>query len=233
MTLSPLATTSSAEDMLHLPMVQHLVLGQEHHSAGRLDQAIACYHSGLLAAGNDAGGIATYSSTGAKYGYELIWVMLVITVSLAVVQEMCARLGAATGRGLLDLIRERCQFEIGDATELPSGIGQFDIVLAANLIDRVKSPRDLLDSFPALVRPGGHLILSSPYTWLEDFTPKSDWLGGKYGPAGDPTWTLDGIKKSLLGAFDLRVTKDLPFLIREHARKFQWSVAQATVWQKR
>jgi NRAMP (natural resistance-associated macrophage protein)-like metal ion transporter len=63
------------------------------------------------AAGNDAGGIATYSSAGAKFGYDLIWVMLLITVSLAVVQEMCARLGAATGRGLLDLIRER--FGIG------------------------------------------------------------------------------------------------------------------------
>lgn len=64
---------------------------------------------GLVAtsAGNDAGGIATYSSAGAKYGYDLIWVMVIITVSLAVVQEMCARLGAATGRGLLDLIRER------------------------------------------------------------------------------------------------------------------------------
>ena len=64
---------------------------------------------GLIAtsAGNDAGGIATYSSAGAKYGYDLIWVMVIITVSLAVVQEMCARLGAATGRGLLDLIRER------------------------------------------------------------------------------------------------------------------------------
>lgn len=71
---------------------------------------------GLIAssAGNDAGGIATYSSTGAKYGYELIWVMLIITVSLAIVQEMCARLGAATGRGLLDLIRER--FGLGWAT---------------------------------------------------------------------------------------------------------------------
>src|SRR5512140_803755 len=68
---------------------------------------------GLIAssAGNDAGGIATYSSAGAKYGYELIWVMLLITVSLCVVQEMCARLGAVTGSGLLDLIRER--FGIG------------------------------------------------------------------------------------------------------------------------
>lgn len=64
---------------------------------------------GLIAtsAGNDAGGIATYSAAGAKYGYDLIWVMVIITVSLAVVQEMCSRLGAATGRGLLDLIRER------------------------------------------------------------------------------------------------------------------------------
>ena len=62
-------------------------------------------------AGNDAGGIATYSSAGAKFGYDLIWVMIIITVSLAVVQEMCARLGAATGRGLLELIRER--FGIG------------------------------------------------------------------------------------------------------------------------
>src|SRR6476659_3053172 len=57
---------------------------------------------GLIAssAGNDAGGIATYSATGARYGYDLIWVMLVMTVLLAVVQEMSARLGAATGRGL-------------------------------------------------------------------------------------------------------------------------------------
>lgn len=64
---------------------------------------------GLIAAsaGNDAGGIATYSSVGAQYGYELLWVMVLITVSLAIVQEMCSRLGAATGRGLLDLIRER------------------------------------------------------------------------------------------------------------------------------
>lgn len=68
---------------------------------------------GLIAtsAGNDAGGIATYSSAGAQFGYDLIWVMIILTVSFAVVQEMCARLGAATGRGLLDLIREK--FGIG------------------------------------------------------------------------------------------------------------------------
>jgi Mn2+/Fe2+ NRAMP family transporter len=45
-----------------------------------------------------------YSQGGAKYGYDLLWVLLLITLSLAVIQETCARLGAATGRGLLDLV---------------------------------------------------------------------------------------------------------------------------------
>jgi Mn2+/Fe2+ NRAMP family transporter len=70
---------------------------------------LALLGPGLIAAmaGDDAGGIATYSSVGAKFGYDLLWMLLVITLGLAVVQEMAARLGAATGRGLLDLIRER------------------------------------------------------------------------------------------------------------------------------
>ena len=63
---------------------------------------------GLIAAnaGNDAGGIATYASVGAKYGYDLLWMMVVITVSLIVVQEMAARMGVVTGKGLAELIRE-------------------------------------------------------------------------------------------------------------------------------
>src|SRR5580698_4072807 len=55
---------------------------------------------------NDAGGIVTYSQAGAQYGYSLLWTMLPITLALIVVQEMCARMGAVTGKGLSDLIRE-------------------------------------------------------------------------------------------------------------------------------
>ncbi len=55
---------------------------------------------------NDAGGILTYSQAGAKYGYSLLWTMLPITIALIVVQEMCARMGVVTGKGLSDLIRE-------------------------------------------------------------------------------------------------------------------------------
>ncbi|HLX18708.1 MAG TPA: Nramp family divalent metal transporter [Gaiellaceae bacterium] len=69
---------------------------------------LAILGPGLIAAnaGNDAGGIATYASVGAKYGYQLLWMMVVITVSLIVVQEMAARMGAVTGKGLAELIRE-------------------------------------------------------------------------------------------------------------------------------
>ncbi|MEO8435323.1 MAG: Nramp family divalent metal transporter [Pyrinomonadaceae bacterium] len=58
-------------------------------------------------AGNDAGGIATFASVGAEHGYKLLWILFPLTISLGIVQEMCARMGAVTGKGLADLIRER------------------------------------------------------------------------------------------------------------------------------
>lgn len=58
-------------------------------------------------AGNDAGGIATFATVGAEFGYSLLWILIPITISLGIVQEMCARMGAVTGKGLADLIRER------------------------------------------------------------------------------------------------------------------------------
>ncbi|GAB6038798.1 Nramp family divalent metal transporter [Fundidesulfovibrio butyratiphilus] len=61
---------------------------------------------------NDAGGITTYSLAGAQFGYTLLWMMLPTTVALVVVQEMCARMGAVTGKGLSDLIREQFGLKI-------------------------------------------------------------------------------------------------------------------------
>src|SRR5919198_2445572 len=58
-------------------------------------------------AGNDAGGVTTYTAVGAHYGFALLWLLLLSTAGLLVIQEMCARMGAVTGKGLSDLIRER------------------------------------------------------------------------------------------------------------------------------
>lgn len=70
---------------------------------------LAILGPGIIAAnaGNDASGIATYSSAGASYGYELLWVFIPMALSLMVVQEMCVRMGIVTGQGLADLIREQ------------------------------------------------------------------------------------------------------------------------------
>jgi Mn2+/Fe2+ NRAMP family transporter len=58
-------------------------------------------------AGNDAGGVTTYTAVGAHYGFAMLWLLLLSTAGLLVIQEMCARMGAVTGKGLSDLIRER------------------------------------------------------------------------------------------------------------------------------
>lgn len=75
----------------------------------RLFAYIAILGPGIIAAnaGNDASGIATYSSVGAAYGYELLWAFFPMAISLMIVQEMCVRMGVVTGQGLADLIREQ------------------------------------------------------------------------------------------------------------------------------
>jgi NRAMP (natural resistance-associated macrophage protein)-like metal ion transporter len=75
----------------------------------RLLAYLAILGPGMIAAsaGNDAGGIATFAAVGAEQGYRLLWILIPITISLGLVQEMCARMAAVTGKGLADLIRER------------------------------------------------------------------------------------------------------------------------------
>lgn len=75
----------------------------------RLFTLLAVVGPGLITsnADNDAGGIATYSQAGAQFGYRMLWLLVVVTVSLMVVNEMNARMGVVTGKGLADLIRER------------------------------------------------------------------------------------------------------------------------------
>ena len=128
--------------------------------------------------------------------------------------------------------RSRVKFEHGDAQALRTDLGAFDVVLAANLVDRLMHPAKFLEQLPALLKPGGQLVISSPYTWMEEFTASKYWLGG-FIENDRPRSTLEGMRQLLKGSFTLERTKELPFLIREHARKFQWSVAQASIWRRK
>ena len=131
-----------------------------------------------------------------------------------------------------EIDRTRVHFEIGDALKLRSTLGDFDVVLAVNLLCRLEDPIQLVLKFSQLVRPGGQLILVSPYSWSREFTPFPKWLGG-YEHNGRRYETFVTLTKFLEPDFDLVRTRELPFLIREHARKYQWSVSHGSVWLRK
>jgi putative 4-mercaptohistidine N1-methyltranferase len=117
----------------------------------------------------------------------------------------------------------RITFDVCDALTIDPADGSFDVVFAANLLDRVPRPRRLLEILGGLVKPGGQLILTSPYTWLEEYTPPAEWLCREGRSSTE-------VLEENLPDFERVRRLDLPFLIREHSRKYQWSVAEATVW---
>jgi 5-histidylcysteine sulfoxide synthase/putative 4-mercaptohistidine N1-methyltranferase len=128
-------------------------------------------------------------------------------------------------------VRNRVAFYQADACNLPDKFTGYDLILAANLIDRLYSPRRFLSGIHERLNPGGLLVVTSPYSWSEEYTKKEEWLGG-YRDAGEPVWSLDELKKSLAPHFRLLgEPRDLPFVIRETRRKFQHSIAELTVWE--
>lgn len=118
----------------------------------------------------------------------------------------------------------RVAFETGDAMNLRPDLGSFDRVHAANLLCRLPEPQRLLERLPDLVRPGGELVIATPCTWLGEYTPPENWPEGS---------TLEWLKEALGGDFELLHVSDEPFLIRETARKFQWTTSMVTTWRRR
>lgn len=122
-------------------------------------------------------------------------------------------------------------FQVADACALSDELGEFDFILAANLICRLPDPVKFLEKVPSLLQAGGHILITSPYTWIEEITPKANWIGAHENEAGE-TRSLDALREQFLGKLSLVKSKDIPFLIREHERKYQWSVAEASLWVK-
>jgi len=133
----------------------------------------------------------------------------------------------------LNLTKEasKVTFWQGDACNLKSLYQGYDLIFAGNLIDRLYNPKKFLKSMAERLNPNGLLILSSPYTWLEEYTPKEQWIGG-YRKDGENFSTLDGLHKILDQEFKLISTKDIPFVIAETARKHQYTIAQMSIWEK-
>jgi 5-histidylcysteine sulfoxide synthase/putative 4-mercaptohistidine N1-methyltranferase len=125
----------------------------------------------------------------------------------------------------------RVLFMQGDACNLKPIFTDYDLVFAGNLIDRLYDPAVFLAGIRDRILPGGLLVITSPYTWLEEYTPKEKWLGGRR-EHGEPLTTFAGLVRLLEPAFELVHRQDVPFVIRETARKHQHSVAELTAWRR-
>ncbi len=126
----------------------------------------------------------------------------------------------------------RCYFMQGDACNLHEKFSGYDLVFAGNLIDRLYSPKIFLSMIHQRMRTGGLLVIASPYTWLEEFTARDEWLGGFKDHVGENFTTLDGLHAVLNEHFEaVGEARDVPFVIRETRRKFQHTLSQLTVWR--
>lgn len=132
----------------------------------------------------------------------------------------------------LDKVREKVAFLQGDACNLKPILTNYDLILAANLIDRLYSPKKFLSSVHERLNIGGILLIASPYTWLEEHTKREEWIGGFKQNAENFT-TLDGLKEQLGQHFRLIAAPvNVPFVIRETKRKFQHSLSEITLWER-
>lgn len=131
--------------------------------------------------------------------------------------------------------RGRVSFRRADACSLPAEYVHFDAVLAANLLCRLPSPKAFLARLSGsrgLVKPGGIVVLASPYSWSETYTTRSAWLGGDEAD-GVPVRSHAALVEQMGADFELVHREDMPFMLREHSRKYEFVVSDVTVWRRK
>jgi len=133
-------------------------------------------------------------------------------------------------------VRERVSFRRGDACRLEEDaaqLGSFDGAVIANLLCRLPDPLACLDGLQAVIKPGGAVVIATPFSWLEEFTPKSKWLGGYADQSGLAVDSKEQLQMQMekRGFFKLS-EHQMPLLIREHRRKYKYIVSEATTWRR-
>jgi putative 4-mercaptohistidine N1-methyltranferase len=135
-------------------------------------------------------------------------------------------------RAPADVDAARIRFEVGDACNLDlDRLGQFDAVLAGNLLCRLPDPRRFLADLSRLVAPGGVVLFTSPFSWFAEYTPREHWLGGRAEDA--PLSSAAGLVAALSADFDLVSESSIALMIREHHRKFQFITPHVSVFRRK
>lgn len=158
-----------------------------------------------------------------------------IHFNIAMEADVHARVLACHEDGVDAAAKARTKFLQGDACNLDEKeLGQFDSIVMANLICRLPRPMDCLDSLSRMVKPGGMVVMTTPFSWLEEFTNREQWMGGYYDEStGEPVDSAATLLREMEARGFKRLYKEpIPLVIREHQRKYQYIVADATGWQK-
>ena len=141
--------------------------------------------------------------------------------------------------GVTQEMLNKVKFFQGDACkigEMRNGgqLGKYDGIIMSNLLCRLPDPLGCLNGLPRIVNKGGVVVLVTPFSWLEQFTPRSKWLGGFYDPVSkEPLGSKDELHLIMEErGFEKIHEEEMPLIIREHQRKYQYIVSEATGWRK-
>lgn len=133
----------------------------------------------------------------------------------------------------LDDVKGRVHFAQGDAGNLKPQYTGYDLIFMSNLLDRVPEPENLLHSIAERLNVEGLLVVGSPFTWLEEYTRRENWLGGHKETNGETLSSTDALERVLKHRF-VRVAGpcDIPFVIRETKRKHQHSLSEFNIFKR-
>ncbi len=127
----------------------------------------------------------------------------------------------------------RVHFTQGDAINLKEIYTGYDLIFAGNLIERLYDPASFLSQIHHRLTPGGILVLTSSYTWDEEYTEKKNWLGG-YKVNGENRSSYDALQDILKTHFhEFSPPVEIPYVVRETSRKHQHNIAQMTFWKRK
>jgi putative 4-mercaptohistidine N1-methyltranferase len=153
--------------------------------------------------------------------------------------ELVEEVQAVHEKDVTEAIRSKVHFFTGDACQMAAmasdgQLSKYDGVIMSNLLCRLPNPMACLNDLPAIVNKGGVVVMVTPFSWLTEFTPRSQWLGGFRDPVTkEPIYSKD-ILKSIMEerGFEKIHEEQMPLIIREHQRKFQYIISEATGWRK-
>jgi 5-histidylcysteine sulfoxide synthase/putative 4-mercaptohistidine N1-methyltranferase len=153
-----------------------------------------------------------------------------VTFRVPLEAEISAMVQAVHGNDMTKEVLSKVNFFQGDACKMDSDdrVGTYDGVVMANLLCRLPDPVSCLDSLPGIVNKDGIVVLVTPFSWLPEFTERRNWLGGY-----DNVYSKDTLKALMEErGFEKIHEEQMPLIIREHQRKMQYIISEATGWRK-